>query len=44
MREKRHYERPQLTIVVMSVQPQLLAGSTTAINTGVSVELEEEDW
>jgi hypothetical protein len=42
MTEKRPYERPQVTIVKMSVQPQLMAGSNkSSIEDYYKQEIEE---
>ena len=43
MREKRPYERPQVTIVEINVQPQLLAGSNQG-SANMNVIYGEEDW
>ena len=43
IRGKRPYEHPQVTIVELSIQPQLLAGSAQS-NASMNATYEEEDW
>lgn len=43
MNEKRLYERPQMTVVRLQVQSQLLTGSEL-LETEMNVVFEEENW